>query len=137
MQEDKAPLFDAVDTVKSCIDIYIRMIPKIRVNKKVMHNSAAKGYLNATDFADYLVLKGVNFREAHKLAGKAVAYAIKKKKELNELTIVELKKFSENISEDIFTALDLKEVIDKRKSFGGTATANVAAAIALAEKEIK
>jgi len=137
MQGDKEPLFDSVDTLKSCIDIYTDMIPKISVNKKTMYEASTSGFLNATDLADYLVNKGVTFREAHHCVGSAVVYAIENKKELNELNLTELQSFSSLISSDIFDVLDPKEMIDRRTSFGGTATANVTDAISAAEAALE
>ena len=93
MQEDKEPLFDAVNTLKACIDIYARMIPRMNVNKDAMERATMTGFLNATDFADYLAEKGMPFREAHGIVGKAVQYALEQKKELHELSLKELKIF--------------------------------------------
>ncbi len=136
MQEDKEPLFDTVDTLKFCIDIYIRMLPKISINKKNMRNAASKGFLDATDFADYLVAQGMAFREAHNCAGKAVAYAIGKDRELKELSLSELKIFSSLVKKDVFDFLVLERMIDRRKSYGSTGTENVLNALQKAEKEI-
>ena len=86
MQEDKGTLFSAIDTLKACIDIYIRMLPGIRLNKENMALSTSKGFINATEMADYLVTKGIPFREAHSITGKAVGYALSKQKELHELS---------------------------------------------------
>ncbi|MCP3900651.1 MAG: argininosuccinate lyase, partial [Desulfobacteraceae bacterium] len=94
MQEDKEPLFDTVDTLKVCLDVYERMIPNIEINKETMRSSCTKGFMNATDLADYLTVKGVAFRESHALSGKLVAYALKNKKELQDLSLEEFKKFS-------------------------------------------
>ncbi len=136
MQEDKPPLFDAVDTLAACIDIFSRMLPKITVNEKIMRNAASAGYLNATDMADYLVVKGMAFREAHSCVGKAVAYALGKRKELHELGLDELKAFSDLIDDDIFEALEIRAMIDRRSCIGGTATQNVAAAVKAAKQAL-
>ncbi len=136
MQEDKEPLFDAVKTLHACIDIYTRMLPNITVNKFEMGMAASKGYLNATDMADYLVCRGMPFRQAHGCVGQAVGYALGKKKELHELTLDELRSFSELIDEDIFEALTTRQMIERRQSFGGTSTKNVKAAIDRAVKRI-
>ena len=106
MQEDKPPLFNTVDILRACIDIFCRMLPMIKVNTGVMRGAAAKGYLNATDMADYLVGRGVPFRKAHDIVGKAVAYALGKQKELHELTLQELSAFSPSIEKGIFEAFD-------------------------------
>jgi len=129
LQEDKKPLFDTVDTLKMCLDIYSRMLPKIKINKDKMLYATSKGYLNATDFADYLAAKGVTFREAHSIAGNVVKYALAKKKEINELSIDELKSISSKINEDVFNVLTNRAMIDRRMSFGGTSSKRVKASI--------
>ncbi len=136
MQEDKPPLMDAVETVKSCIDIYCRMLPHIRVNRNVMADAAQRGYLNATDLADYLVGRGMPFREAHGCAGRAVTYALGKNSELHELTLDELKSFSSLIENDIYLTLSSKALIDRRRSYGGTAYENVSSQIEKAKRQI-
>ena len=137
MQEDKAALFNTVDILKECIGIYIKMLPKLKINQEVMRQAASTGYLNATDMADYLVARGMPFRQAHSCVGKAVGYALSKKMELHELTLEELKPFSSLFDKDIFDVLTTEEMINRRKSFGGTATENVMAAIMEAEKELE
>ncbi len=134
MQEDKGPLFDAVDTLRACLNIYTRMIPLIKVNREVTDRESNRGYLNATDLADYLVEKGMPFRVAHSCVGKAVAYALGVKKELHDLSLDELRQFSELIEEDIYFALSVQQVINRRRSYGGTATENVKAAIKRAKR---
>jgi argininosuccinate lyase len=136
LQEDKEPLFDAVDTLSACVDIYARMLPEIKIKKDRMRQAAATGYLNATDLADYLVNQGVPFRKAHSCAGQAVAYAIENGRELHDLTLEELKRFSDKIKEEVFGLLDPESAVNRRTSFGGTATDNVVRAIAAAEKEL-
>jgi argininosuccinate lyase len=137
MQEDKKILFDAVDTLKACIEIYTHMLPTIKINKEVMERATTTGFLYATDMADYLAGKGMPFREAHNCVGKAVSYALGKKKELHELTLEELKSFSSLIAEDIFSTLTTEQMISRRKSFGGTAGENVIVAIEKAEKDLE
>jgi len=137
MQEDKPPLFDAADTLISCIDIYVRMLPEILVKKKTMLSAASKGFLNATDMADYLVGKGVPFRDAHACVGKAVSYSLGENKELHELSLNELKTFSNMISEDIFECLTVESMINRRISDGGTARENVKTAVSEAKKELE
>ncbi|MFC1811362.1 argininosuccinate lyase [Thermodesulfobacteriota bacterium] len=134
MQEDKGPLFNTVGILEACIEIYIKMLPELIINKEIMERAASVGFLNATDMADYLATKGMPFRRAHGCVGKAVSYALEKKKELNELTLKELRSFSSLIEKDIFGILEIRQMIDRRKSFGGTATENVLAAIAAARK---
>ncbi len=136
MQEDKPPLFDAVETLTACIDIYIRMLPNIKINPSQMADAVSTGYINATDMADFLVCRGMPFREAHGCVGKAVGYGLENKKELHELSLDELQSFSDLINEDIFQALTTRQMIERRKSYGGTSTDNVSAAIHRAEKQV-
>lgn len=136
MQEDKKPLFEATDTLQACIEIYIRMLPTMKISKETMMQAASVGFLNATDMADYLAARGMPFREAHNCAGRAVSFALDQKKELHELTLEELKSFSSLISEDIFDFLTIEQMINRRTSFGGTASETVMAAIREAEKAL-
>jgi argininosuccinate lyase len=135
MQEDKPPLFNTVDILENSIDIFDKMMPKIKVNAAVMRQAASTGFLNATDMADYLVGLGVPFRKAHEVVGKAVAYALGKSKELHELSLKELQSFSPVVGKEIFEHLTLEHMISRRRSAGGTAHENVKSAIALALKE--
>jgi len=137
MQEDKEPLFDTVDTLKTCISIYTEMLPEIEVDREKMLQATSTGFLNATDMADYLVTKGVPFRKAHTCVGKAVAYALEQKKELHELSLKELKTFSSLAEKDIFDVLGIEQMVNRRVSYGGTAAENVMAAVREAEKKIK
>jgi len=134
MQEDKKPLFDTVDTLQACIEIYTAMLPQIKFNTENMRTAARTGFMDATDLADYLVERGVAFREAHRLVGEAVSYALSKKKELHELTLAELQTFCGAVQQDIFTHLEVGQMIERRTSYGGTASKNVRQAIAAAEK---
>ncbi|MCD4744301.1 MAG: argininosuccinate lyase [Desulfobacteraceae bacterium] len=136
MQEDKEPLFDTVDTLKICLDVYARMIPNIKINKEKMQNSCSKGFMNATDLADYLTVKGVPFRESHALSGKLVAYALENKKELQDLSLTEFRKFSDLIEDDLFEYLTLESMIKRRKSYGGTSYDNVKSQIVKAFDEL-
>ena len=137
MQEDKTGLFQTVDILKKCIEIYTKMLPKLKINQETMERATSKGFLNATDMADYLVAKGMPFRQAHGCVGEAVAYASSKKKELHELTLKELKSFSSHIRKDVFKILTIDQMINRRKSIGGTALKCVKAAIKEAERELK
>lgn len=137
MQEDKEPLFDAVNTLKACVEIYIKMLPNIEIKKEAMLEAASRGFLNATDMADYLVARGMPFRQAHSCIGKVVSYAIIENKELHEMTLRELESFSSLFKKDVFDILITRQMIDRRKSSGGTATKNVKAAIKQAEEDIK
>jgi argininosuccinate lyase len=136
MQEDKPSLFNTVDIVQACLDIYTKMLPKISVDGDRMRQAAESGFLNATDMADYLVGHGVPFRKAHEIVGKAVAYALGQKKELHELTLKELQSFSAQIREEIFSHLTLEHMTSRRLSAGGTAPDNVRAAIEQAQKSM-
>ncbi len=137
MQEDKTPLFHAVDTLTACIDIYVNMLPKLKINREVMARACTAGFLNATDLADYLVARGLPFRKAHDCVGQAVSYALGKKKELHELTLEELRSFSTRIQKDVFGFLAVPAMIKRRLSHGGTAADNVKAAIASAQNKLK
>ena len=137
LQEDKLALFDSIDTVKACLGIFTRMLPKLKINKEIMLKSSNSGYLNATDLADYLVTNGVPFREAHSHVGQAVSYALDKGKELQDLTLEELKDFSKVIKEDIYEILSLESMIDRRNSEGGTATKQVRKAIENARHQMQ
>jgi argininosuccinate lyase len=136
MQEDKEPLFDAVDTLKACLSINAQMIPRIAVHADSMRKAASVGFLNATDMADYLVGRGMPFRKAHACVGNAVAHALKAGKELDQLSLEELKGFSALIEEDLFDHLTVETMVDRRQSLGGTARKNVIRAIAEARKAL-
>jgi argininosuccinate lyase len=125
MQEDKEPLFDSIDTVKGSLKIFSDMIREMRVNGESMRHAAAKGFSTATDVADYLVRKGMAFRDAHEVVGKAVAYCITNSKDLPELNIKEWQGFSDRISEDIYDAITLEASVNARKATGGTALERV------------
>ena len=137
MQEDKTILFDTADLLCSCIEVYAQMLPQIKINQTRMLDAASAGYQNATDLADYLVTKGMPFREAHHCVGQAVRYALKKKKEIHALSLKQLQQFAPQIEDDIFEFLATQQMIDRRTSIGGTATAAVAAAIEAAEQKLK
>jgi len=137
MQEDKSSLFNSVDTLGACIDIFCRMLPRIKVHGTTMRSAAESGFLNATDMADYLVGKGIAFRKAHDIVGKAVAYALDQRKELHDLTLKELSAFSKAIEADIFDHLTVEAMISRRLSDGGTARKNVRAAIDAAKANLK
>jgi argininosuccinate lyase len=137
MQEDKEPLFDTVNTLKACVDIYTHMLPNIKVNRETMLEAAQHGFLNATDLADYLVVKGMPFREAHSVSGKSVAYALENNKELHDLTVDEFKKFSDLIGSDVFEYLSIEKMISRRVTHGGTGYDNVQQAIKQAEQDLK
>jgi argininosuccinate lyase len=136
MQEDKAPLFDTVDTLTACIGIYCDMLPEIKFKVSAMLQAASRGFLDATDLADYLVARGLAFREAHHLVGEAVSFALARKKELHQLSLAQLQSFSALIREDVFSFLQTHQMVERRTSAGGTAGKNVRLAITAAEKKL-
>ncbi|BDZ73975.1 argininosuccinate lyase [Methylophaga marina] len=128
-QEDKEPLFDTIDTLLGSLRVYADMMSVITVKADNMRQAALRGYATATDLADYLVRKGTPFRDAHEVVGLSVAYGIKHKKDLSELTLAELQQFSANIDEDVFDVLTLEGSVAARDHLGGTAPEQVKAAI--------
>lgn len=136
MQEDKEPLFDTVDTLKICIEVYIRMLDNIEVHQKRMYDACTQGFLNATDLADYLVSKGMPFRQAHGVAGRAVAFALNHKKELHDLTLDEFKALSDLISSDVYEFIAIEKTVERRISYGGTGFENVRLAVKKAAGEL-
>jgi len=136
-QEDKEPLFDALDTVKDCLKAYADMVPAIVPKKEKMRQAALKGYATATDLADYLVNKGLPFRDAHEVVGKSVAFGIQQGRDLSALTLDELRQFSAAIDADVFQVLSLEGSVNARKHTGGTAPVQVRAAIARARKALR
>ena len=135
-QEDKEPLFDLIDTVKDCLFAYSEMMPAVECNKAEMYAAAKQGYATATDLADYLVKKGMPFRDAHEVVGKSVAFGIEQSKDLAELSLDELKTFSDLIGDDIFEVLTLEGSIGARDHIGGTAPNQVLAAVAVAKTDL-
>lgn len=135
-QEDKEPLFDTVDTLVDTLRIYTDMLSGISVNKEVMRTAAMRGYATATDLADYLVKKGLPFRDAHEIVAKAVRFAENKNYDLSELSLSELKQFSVIIEEDIFSILTLEGSMKSRNHPGGTAPEQVRNAIKQARQDL-
>ncbi len=129
-QEDKEPLFDTVDTLLITLEIYADMMRGISVNKDNMRQAASEGFATATDLADYLVKKGMPFRDAHEVVALAVRYAVDKKVDLSDLSLATLQQFSASISEDVYAVLSLEGSLNSRNHIGGTAPAQVKAAIA-------
>lgn len=127
-QEDKEPLFDAVDTVRDCLRAFADMVPAIQSRKEEMYEAARRGFSTATDLADYLVGKGIAFRDSHEIVGKSVAYGIAENKDLSEMSLEELQQFSSEISADVFDVLTLEGSVAARNHKGGTAPAQVTAA---------
>ena len=137
MQEDKEAIFDAVDTLSLCLRTITPMLETMRTLPANMRAAAAKGFINATDCADYLTKKGVPFRDAYKLTGSMVAHCIETGKTLEELTLEEFKSFSPIFENDIFEAIDLINCCEGRRSQGGPSKASVKAQIAAAQAQIK
>jgi argininosuccinate lyase len=128
-QEDKEPLFDTVDNLKGCLKVYAEMMGQVTCRRERMRTAAAQGFSTATDLADYLVRKGIPFRDAHEIVGKAVALGVREGRDLAELTIDELRGFSERIEPDVYAVLTLEGSVAARDHLGGTAPAQVRAAI--------
>ena len=118
MQEDKEGTFDAIDTVKSCLALFAGMVKTMRFRKDVMERSASGGFTNATDAADYLVEKGVPFRDAHGVIGRLVLYCIEQEKSIGELSLEEFKGFSPAFEADIYEAVSMKTCVEKRLTLG-------------------
>jgi argininosuccinate lyase len=134
MQEDKEAVFDAADTTKNCIAVFTGMFESISFKTAMMRKSAAEGYTNATDAADWLVKKGLSFREAHEITGKLVLCAIDKKKPLEDFSINELRAISDIFDETFYEAISVEACVNGRTLAGGTAESAVLKAIELSEK---
>jgi len=128
-QEDKEPVFDAIDTVKDCLRAFADMVPAIKPRKEKMYEAAKRGFSTATDLADYLVRRGVPFRDAHEIVGKSVGYGVQTDKDLSEMSLAELQQFSTVIEQDVFAALTLEGSVAARNHIGGTAPVQVKAAV--------
>ncbi|MBQ7048866.1 MAG: argininosuccinate lyase [Clostridia bacterium] len=137
MQEDKEAVFDSIDTVKMCLRVFAPMVRTMRVLTDNMYAAAGKGFINATDLADYLVKKGLPFRTAYKLVGQSVAYCIENGKVLDELSLEELRAFSPMFEEDVYGEISLESCVSKRISKGGTGKESVEAQIAYVKEFLK
>jgi argininosuccinate lyase len=135
-QEDKEPLFDTVDTLRDCLRAFADMVPALQVDRAAMRAAAGAGHATATDLADYLVRKGLAFRDAHEVVGKAVAAAIAGGRELAELALDELRGFAEVIDADVYQILTLDGSVAARDHIGGTAPDQVRAAVARAREQL-
>ena len=135
-QEDKEPLFDTVDTLHDCLCAFADMIPAIIPKPENMYQAAKKGFATATDLADYLVRKGLPFREAHEVVGNAVRFGVEQQRDLSEMTLHELQRFHTDITDDVFDVLTLEGSVASRSHVGGTAPAQVRLAIATARDQI-
>jgi argininosuccinate lyase len=136
-QEDKEPLFDTVDTLLASVHLYTEMLADITVNKEAMYEAAARGFSTATDLADYLVRKGVAFRDAHEIVGLSVRFCIDHNKDLPDCSLEELQQFSKVIEDDVYTVLTLEGSVSARNHIGGTAPKQVRAAISRARDRLK
>ncbi|MBJ2102279.1 argininosuccinate lyase [Serratia ureilytica] len=136
MQEDKEGLFDALDTWMDCLQMAALVLDGIQVKRPRCREAAEQGYANATELADYLVAKGVPFREAHHIVGEAVVEAIRQGKPLEALPLADLQQFSATIGDDVYPILALQSCLDKRAAKGGVAPQQVAAAIAAAKQRL-
>ncbi|HDX1087430.1 argininosuccinate lyase [Pasteurella multocida] len=136
MQEDKEGIFDALDTWQDCIDMAALVLDGIQVNVERTKEAALKGYSNATELADYLVAKGVPFRDSHHIVGETVVYAIQQHKALEALSVAEFKQFSDIVEEDVYQILSLQSCLDKRCAKGGVSPLRVAEAIAEAKARL-
>jgi len=137
MQEDKEPLFDSIETVINSLIVINGILSSIKINKERMLTSCKTGFINATDLADYLVLKGIPFRDAHFIVGNIVKYCINNNKVLEQLTLSEFKSFSDKIENDVYENIDLTNCVNKKKSYGGTSKEMVLIQISNLEKEIE
>ena len=136
MQEDKEAIFDAFDTVRDCLEVTSIVLKNLSVKKETTRAAAARGYLNATELADYLAGKEIPFRTAHEIAGRIVLRAIELNIELDELSLEEFRKFSDKIDEDVFEFLSLRKTLQTKNVIGGTSPERVSAALAEAEDYI-
>jgi argininosuccinate lyase len=135
-QEDKEPLFDTVDTLINCLRAYADMMPRITPKKTNMYNSAKRGFATATDLADYLVRKGMAFRDAHEVVGLAVRLGVESGRDLSEIFLAELQQFSALITDDVFGYLTLEGSVAARCHIGGTAPDTVRAAVGVARADL-
>ena len=124
-QEDKEPIFDTVETLANCLRAFADMVPAIEAKKPEMEEAARRGFSTATDLADYLVKKGVAFRDSHEVVGKAVRFGLDNGKDLSEMTLAELQQFSDVIEQDVFDVLTLEGSVGARNHIGGTAPEQV------------
>jgi len=135
-QEDKEPLFDTVDTLIGSLRSFADMMPYVETKPESMRRAAMQGFATATDLADYLVVKGMPFRDAHEVVGKAVAFGVETKQDLSEMTLEELKQFSDVITEDVFDVLTLEGSVAARNHIGGTAPEQVLLQVAVAKASL-
>jgi len=137
MQEDKEGVFDTCDTVKMCLKVFSGMISTMTANTDNMKRAAQKGFINATDLADYLVKKGLPFRSAYKVSGQLVALCIQQNTVLEELPLEIYKEYSELFEQDLYEDIDLRTCVEKRISEGGTSTASVEVQLAYVKEQLE
>ena len=135
-QEDKEPLFDTVTTLLGSLRAFADMVPTIRAKRDSMHQATQQGFATATDLADYLVRKGLAFRDAHEVVGNAVRLGVDSGRDLAELSLAELQQFSTMIDEDVFDVLTLEGSVAARNHFGGTAPEQVRQAVVRARSRL-
>ena len=135
-QEDKEPLFDTVDTLIGSLRAFADMMPHVETKPESMRRAAMQGFSTATDLADYLVRKGMAFRDAHEVVGKAVAYGVESSQDLSEMTLTELQQFSDTITDDVFEVLTLEGSVSARNHIGGTAPEQVLIQVAAAKQSL-
>jgi argininosuccinate lyase len=136
LQEDKEPVFDSVDTVSRSLAVMVELLSGLSFNREILGHATEKGFITATDLAEYLVRKNIPFRQAHAIVGQAVAYCIANKKELTALSLEELRTFSETIAEDVYEILGVEGSVNSRAAAGGTAGTAVMQALAKAETDL-
>jgi len=136
LQEDKAPVMSSIDTITICASMMTMVVSTMKFNKNRMLSAVTEGYINATDLADYLVSKGIPFREAHGVVGTTVRYCIENNKKLEDLTIEEFKKFSELIDKDVYDVLPIEKCVERRNSLGGTSSISTDVQIIEAIREL-
>jgi argininosuccinate lyase len=136
-QEDKEPLYDAADTLLGSLRAFADMMPSLVVNRDILRESAIRGFSTATDLADYLVRRGLPFRDAHEVVGQAVALGVQTQRDLSEMDLAELQSFSDLIGDDVFEVLTVEGSVNARDHIGGTAPNQVRAAAARARARLE
>jgi argininosuccinate lyase len=137
LQEDKEPVFDSVDTVSQSLAVMVELLSGLSFNRVILYQATQKGFMTATDLAEYLVRKNIPFRQAHAIVGRAVAYGIAHGKELTDMTLEELQEFSDAIADDVFAVLEVEGSVNSRTASGGTAGSAVLQALAKAEADLE
>ena len=136
LQEDKEPVFDTVDTVSQSLAVMTELLSGLSFKREVLEHAVEKGFMTATDLAEYLVRQNIPFRQAHGIVGRSVAYCIAKGKELTDLTLAELQEFSDSIADDVFEVLGAEGSVNSRSTHGGTANNTVLKALEKAELDL-